>query len=48
MDIVKRVKEIILKEIPEVIVIYVFGSYAVETTSAKSGLDLAIFCDKEN
>jgi len=45
MDIVKAAKEIILKEIPKVIVIYMFGSYATKTVSEKSDLDLAILCD---
>ncbi|NGX32629.1 MAG: hypothetical protein K1060chlam4_00679 [Candidatus Anoxychlamydiales bacterium] len=47
MDVVRAAKEIILKEIPKVIVIYVFGSYATKTENEKSDLDLAILCNQE-
>ncbi|NGX62627.1 MAG: hypothetical protein KR126chlam6_00025 [Candidatus Anoxychlamydiales bacterium] len=47
MDVIQKAKEIILKEIPEVTVISVFGSYATQTQSERSDLDLAILCEKK-
>ena len=47
MDKINTAKDLILKEIPDIIAIYIFGSYASKTQSERSDLDIAIFHDKK-
>ncbi len=51
MEVVEKAKKILLEEIPGVLAIYVFGSYASKVQNEKSDLDLAVLCvekfDKE-
>ncbi|NGX28739.1 MAG: hypothetical protein K940chlam1_00925 [Candidatus Anoxychlamydiales bacterium] len=47
MDKINIAKELILKEIPDVMAIYIFGSYASQTQGEKSDIDLAILHDKK-
>ena len=47
MEVVEKAKKIIIQEIPKVLAIYLFGSYATGSQSERSDLDLAVFCDEK-
>ena len=43
METIDLAKEILIKKIPDIIGIYVYGSYATERQTSESDLDIAIY-----